>query len=126
MLDQHRLFRRRCKLIIVVDGPDRASRSVAAVLAVPKESPPPSTATIVEFYHAALDHYFITGIAQEISDLDTGVHSGWARTGQTFKAIEEALERDKFLTADAARDFGIVDKVIEKRPEDIAATARSA
>ena len=42
-------------------------------------------------------------------------------TGQTFKAIEDALERDKFLTAEMARDFGIVDKVIDKRQEEPAA-----
>ena len=36
-------------------------------------------------------------------------------TGQSLKKIEDALERDYFLTADAARDFGIVDKVYEKR-----------
>jgi ATP-dependent Clp protease protease subunit len=42
-------------------------------------------------------------------------------TGQTFKAIEDALERDKFLTAEMARDFGIVDKVIDKRTEEPAA-----
>jgi ATP-dependent Clp protease protease subunit len=44
-------------------------------------------------------------------------------TGQTFKAIEDALERDKFLTADQARDFGIVDKVIDKRLEELPAKA---
>src|ERR1700691_610185 len=44
-------------------------------------------------------------------------------TGQTFKAIEDALERDKFLTAEMARDFGIVDKVIDKRSEDPTAKA---
>jgi len=38
--------------------------------------------------------------------------------GQTYKAIEDALERDKFLTAEMARDFGIVDKVIDKRSEE--------
>src|SRR5438093_10876959 len=43
-------------------------------------------------------------------------------TGQTYKAIEDALERDKFLTAEMARDFGIVDKVIDKRPEEAAVT----
>jgi ATP-dependent Clp protease protease subunit len=37
-------------------------------------------------------------------------------TGQPLKAIEDALERDKFLTAAGAKEFGIVDKVIEKRP----------
>jgi ATP-dependent Clp protease protease subunit len=39
-------------------------------------------------------------------------------TGQTLKVVEDALERDKFLTAEGARDFGIVDKVIDKRPEE--------
>jgi hypothetical protein len=62
------------------------ARAVAAVLAVPKPAPPVTAATVVEFYHAGLDHYFISGIPQEISDLDTGVHTGWTRTGQTFKA----------------------------------------
>jgi ATP-dependent Clp protease protease subunit len=37
-------------------------------------------------------------------------------TGQPLAIIEEALERDKFLTAEGAKDFGIVDKVIDKRP----------
>jgi hypothetical protein len=41
---------------------------------------------VVEFYNASLDHYFITGSPQEISDLDTGVHGGWTRTGQSFNA----------------------------------------
>ena len=52
----------------------------------PAAPPPPTTVTVVEFYHAALDHYFITPIAKEISDLDTGVHPGWQRTGATFRA----------------------------------------
>jgi len=39
-------------------------------------------------------------------------------TGQQLKKIEDALERDTFLTAEAAKDFGIIDKVIEKRPEE--------
>lgn len=37
-------------------------------------------------------------------------------TGKDFKTIEEALERDNFMTAEGAKDFGIVDKVIAKRP----------
>src|SRR6202521_1165473 len=39
-------------------------------------------------------------------------------TGQSMKKIEEALERDQFFTADAAKDFGLIDKVIEKRIEE--------
>jgi hypothetical protein len=41
---------------------------------------------VVEFYHEVFDHYFISINAQEISDLDTGVHPGWMRTGYTFRA----------------------------------------
>ena len=38
-------------------------------------------------------------------------------TGRTYKEIEDALERDNFMTVEQARDFGLIDKVIEKRPE---------
>jgi hypothetical protein len=42
-------------------------------------------AVAVEFYNAALDHYFITHIAGEIAILDAGVAiKGWTRTGQSF------------------------------------------
>jgi ATP-dependent Clp protease protease subunit len=37
-------------------------------------------------------------------------------TGQKLDVIEDALERDTFLTAEGARDFGLIDKVIDKRP----------
>jgi ATP-dependent Clp protease protease subunit len=37
-------------------------------------------------------------------------------TGRDYKAIEDALERDNFFTSEAARDFGLIDKVLEKRP----------
>jgi len=40
-------------------------------------------------------------------------------TGQPIKKIEEALERDQFFTADAAKEFGLVDKVIVKRVEEL-------
>ncbi|MDX2265590.1 MAG: ATP-dependent Clp protease proteolytic subunit [Hyphomicrobiales bacterium] len=36
-------------------------------------------------------------------------------TGQTMQAVIDALERDTFLTADAAKSFGLIDKVITKR-----------
>src|SRR5664280_2143783 len=57
--------------------------------------------------------------AQEILNLKKRLNEIYVKhTGQTFKAIEDALERDKFLTAEMARDFGIVDKVIDKRQEE--------
>lgn len=46
----------------------------------------PGQVVAVEFYNRALDHYFITITPQEISDLDTGVHGGWERTGLRFLA----------------------------------------
>jgi ATP-dependent Clp protease protease subunit len=39
-------------------------------------------------------------------------------TGQPLKVIEDALERDKFLTAEGAKEFGVVDQVLDKRPVD--------
>jgi len=37
-------------------------------------------------------------------------------TGQSIKAIEDALERDRFYKPDDARDFGLIDEVAHKRP----------
>ncbi|MBP5344234.1 MAG: ATP-dependent Clp endopeptidase proteolytic subunit ClpP [Alphaproteobacteria bacterium] len=37
------------------------------------------------------------------------------QTGQTLKTIEEAMERDNFMTADEALKFGLIDQVIEKK-----------
>jgi ATP-dependent Clp protease protease subunit len=37
-------------------------------------------------------------------------------TGQDLKAIEDAMDRDKFLTAPEAMTFGLIDEVIVKRP----------
>jgi ATP-dependent Clp protease, protease subunit len=57
--------------------------------------------------------------AQEILNLKKRLNEIYVKhTGQPIKKIEDALERDTFLTADTARDFGLIDKVIEKRPED--------
>ena len=44
--------------------------------------------------------------AQEILNLKKRLNEIYVKhTGQTYKAIEDALERDKFLTADAAKGF---------------------
>jgi BNR repeat-like domain/Repeat of unknown function (DUF5648) len=42
--------------------------------------------TVVDFYNAALDHYFISPLAPDIEALDSGRLPGWARTGRTFAA----------------------------------------
>jgi len=57
--------------------------------------------------------------AQEILNLKKRLNEIYVRhTGQPLKRIEDALERDMFLTAEMAKDFGLIDKVIEKRPEE--------
>jgi ATP-dependent Clp protease protease subunit len=58
--------------------------------------------------------------AQEILNLKKRLNEIYMKhTGQTLKKIEDALERDYFLTAEGAKDFGIVDRVIDKRVEDV-------
>src|ERR1700694_2098359 len=57
--------------------------------------------------------------AQEILNLKKRLNEIYVHhTGQLLKKIEDALERDTFLTAEGAKECGIIDKVIEKRPED--------
>jgi hypothetical protein len=53
-------------------------------------SPPPNKVAAVEFYHAGFDHYFVAASAQDIFDLDTGVHSGWSRTNENFNVWDGA------------------------------------
>jgi len=58
--------------------------------------------------------------AQEILNLKKRLNEIYVRhTGQSLKKIEDALERDYFLTAEMAVEWGVVDKVIEKRPEEV-------
>src|SRR5213082_1780206 len=60
--------------------------------------------------------------AQEILNLKKRLNEIYVKhTGQPLKKIEDALERDYFLTGEMALEWGIVDKVINKRPEDPAA-----
>ncbi len=37
-------------------------------------------------------------------------------TGQSIEDIERAVERDRFLSAEEAKQFGLVDEVFDKRP----------
>lgn len=45
------------------------------------------TVDVVEYYHAGLDHYFMTGSAFEQAMLDNGAQTGWRRTGLSFLAF---------------------------------------
>ncbi len=44
------------------------------------------TMTVVEYYHAGFDHYFVTSLPDEVTKLDNGTFAGWARTGERFFA----------------------------------------
>jgi len=51
--------------------------------------PPPPRISVVEYYNASLDHYFITPLAAEQSKLDSGLTpTPWTRTGQAFNVFE--------------------------------------
>ncbi len=58
------------------------------------EFPPehaPGSVEVVEFYHADLDHYFISWVPDEIAKLDAGTATkGWTRTGRVFRAFTTA------------------------------------
>ena len=48
----------------------------------------PLTIDVVEYYNAALDHYFITWVAAEQANLDAGnTPTKWTRTGYSFKTF---------------------------------------
>src|SRR4030088_2370383 len=58
--------------------------------------------------------------AQEILNLKKRLNEIYVHhTGQPAKKVEDALERDYFLSAEAAQEFGLVDRVLEKRPEPV-------
>lgn len=55
--------------------------------------------------------------AREVESLKRRLNEIYVHhTGRDYQTIEEALERDNFFTSEAALAFGLIDKVIEKRP----------
>jgi len=56
--------------------------------------------------------------AKEIMELKDRLNKIYVKhTGKSLKDVEKALDRDTFLTAEEAKSFGIIDKVIDARPE---------
>ena len=54
--------------------------------------------------------------AKEIISLKKRLNEIYAKhTGRSIEEIKDALERDKFMTPNEAKDFGLIDKVVEKR-----------
>ena len=72
------------------------------------------------FYGQAAD---IARHAQEIVKLKKRLNEIYAKhTGQTVEAIEKMLDRDTYLTGEEAKAFGLIDQVMERRPETEAPT----
>ena len=54
--------------------------------------------------------------AKEIASTKNKLNQLYSKhTGQDVKAIEDALERDNFMDPEAAKNFGIIDEIQEKR-----------
>lgn len=56
--------------------------------------------------------------AREILKLRTRLNEIYVNhTGQKIEAIEEALERDRFMSPEEAKEFGLIDEVVNTRPQ---------
>ncbi len=67
------------------------------------------------YYGQAAD---IARHAQEIVKLKKRLNEIYAKhTGQSVEAVEKALDRDTYMTAEEAKAFGLIDTVMERRPE---------
>ena len=54
--------------------------------------------------------------ANEVSSLKKRLNEIYSKhTGKSVDEVKEALERDNFMTAEAAKNFGLIDEVVEKR-----------
>ena len=57
--------------------------------------------------------------AKEILELKERLNKIYVKhCGQSLKKVEAALDRDNFMTADAAKDWGIIDQIVEQRTTD--------
>ena len=55
--------------------------------------------------------------AKEILDLRQRLNGIYEKhSGKTIKQIEKIMDRDTFMKADDAKNFGLIDEVVEKRP----------
>jgi ATP-dependent Clp protease, protease subunit len=64
--------------------------------------------------------------AREILALRVRLNEIYAEhTGKDVAVVEKALDRDNFLTPEQAKEFGIIDLVVDKRPDSSADGATS-
>lgn len=54
--------------------------------------------------------------AKEILELKERLNRIYVKhCGQEYDAVEKALDRDNFMTAEQARDWGLIDEIVERR-----------
>ncbi|MFQ5437501.1 MAG: ATP-dependent Clp endopeptidase proteolytic subunit ClpP [Paracoccaceae bacterium] len=57
--------------------------------------------------------------AKEILELKDRLNKIYVRhCGQSLKKVETALDRDNFMTAEEARDWGLIDEIVDRRPAE--------
>ncbi|HEX3633751.1 MAG TPA: DUF1800 family protein, partial [Casimicrobiaceae bacterium] len=82
--DDERIGKRRAITLVI---------ALAAMLSAAGASALEPTATVIEFYNASLNHYFITAFPEEAAMLDQGVIvPGWTRTGVSWHAFANASD----------------------------------
>ncbi len=65
--------------------------------------------------------------AEDIMKIKRRLNEIYVRhTGRDYDTIENTLDRDHFMSAEEAKDFGLVDHVQNKRPEDTEADKAAA
>jgi ATP-dependent Clp protease protease subunit len=61
--------------------------------------------------------------AKEILELKARLNQIYVHhCGQTLETVETVLDRDNFMTAEQAKDWGLIDKIVEKHAEPEEAT----
>jgi len=56
--------------------------------------------------------------AQDIIKLKRRLNEVYVKhTGQDYETIETTLDRDHFMTAEESKEFGLIDNVVENRPQ---------
>ena len=71
---------------LVIDSPQLAALAIMRISGAATTVP---TVDVIEFYNAAMDHYFMSSLAPDIDALDSGHFAGWIRTGHSFKAYPQ-------------------------------------
>ena len=71
----------------------------------------PDAGTAVEFYHAGLDHYFLSVDSEEIAALDRGAFTGWQRTGQSFGVLRSDSGPESYVPV--CRYYGRPDRGLD-------------